>query len=102
MEYLAVNFTRKSRLSGVTRTKTFMVTEAEMTKYMQGELIQKAFPTLSDGDREFILTGITDEEWNETFADDETEWGCEHCRNDGKLNESNRCPKCDAEFPDET
>lgn len=27
------------------------------------------------------------------------EWGCDHCRNDGKL-ENGRCPKCDAEFPD--
>jgi hypothetical protein len=30
----------------------------------------------------------------------EEEWGCEYCRNDGRLNEG-RCPKCDAEYPDE-
>lgn len=69
MEYLAVNFTRKSRLSGVTRTKTFMVTEVEMQKYRAGELIQRAFPKLSDADREFILTGITDDEWDATFKE---------------------------------
>lgn len=29
--------------------------------------IQQAFPNLSAADREFILTGITDEEWNQMF-----------------------------------
>lgn len=28
--------------------------------------------------------------------DDGDEWGCEHCRNDGKLTEDGRCPECDA------
>jgi len=31
---------------------------------------------------------------------DNDEWGCDHCRNDGRL-EFGRCPKCDAEFPEE-
>lgn len=31
---------------------------------------------------------------------EEDDWGCEHCRNDGRLKDG-RCPKCDAEFPDE-
>lgn len=34
----------------------------------KGALIQDAFPTLSAEDREFILSGITPEEWNETFG----------------------------------
>jgi len=28
-----------------------------------GDLIQHAFPKLTDGQREFIMTGITPEEW---------------------------------------
>lgn len=31
---------------------------------------------------------------------DEHDWGCEYCRNDGRLNENNCCPICDAEFQD--
>jgi hypothetical protein len=27
---------------------------------------------------------------------DDDDWGCDHCRNDGKLTEDGRCPKCDA------
>lgn len=30
--------------------------------------------------------------------DDEEEYGCEWCRNDGELIEDT-CPKCDAEYP---
>lgn len=35
------------------------------------------------------------------MADHDEEWGCDYCRNDGKLNENNVCPKCDAQYPDE-
>jgi hypothetical protein len=31
----------------------------------------------------------------EAASDD---WGCDYCRNDGKLTSSNTCPKCDAQF----
>ena len=35
---------------------------------------------------------------------DPEEWGCDYCRNDGRLIDNGmnpRCPECDAEFPDE-
>ena len=35
--------------------------------------IQNAAPHLSDADREFLMTGITVEEWDEAFPDDEDE-----------------------------
>lgn len=35
-----------------------------------------------------------------TIHDAEEAYGCEHCRNDGRL-EDGRCPKCDAEYPDD-
>lgn len=31
--------------------------------------------------------------------DKEYDWGCDYCRNDGKLFEG-VCPECDAEYPD--
>jgi len=38
------------------------------TKWTQGALIQDAFPMLSASEREFIKTGITDEDWEKAFT----------------------------------
>jgi hypothetical protein len=39
--------------------------------WQSGMLIQDAFPMLNAGQREFIKTGITPEEWNDMFGHDE-------------------------------
>ena len=36
-----------------------------------GKLIQDAFPSLSADEREFLMTGITPEEWNSIFGEEE-------------------------------
>jgi hypothetical protein len=36
-----------------------------------GELIQDAFPGLNSDQREFIQTGITIEEWDEIFGEED-------------------------------
>ena len=59
-----MQFIRKSMLSGVTRSRDIDVTEEEYNRWRSGMLIQRAMPHLSDVDREFIMTGITEEEWN--------------------------------------
>ncbi len=59
-----MQFIRKSILSGVTRSRDIDVTEEEYDRWRSGMLIQRAMPHLSDVDREFIMTGITEEEWN--------------------------------------
>ena len=41
--------------------------------WKRGALIQEAFPSLSAEDREFILSGITPEEWEDTFGSGELE-----------------------------
>lgn len=33
--------------------------------------------------------------------EDEEEYGCDYCRNDGRLNANGHCPKCDAWYPEE-
>jgi hypothetical protein len=33
-------------------------------------VVQNAFPKLNASEREFLLTGMTDEEWDETFPED--------------------------------
>ena len=63
--------TRKSQVSGITRTKHIRVTEEQLQDWENGTVIQQAMPHLSDDDREFILTGITPEEWDELFGDEE-------------------------------
>lgn len=37
----------------------------------RGALVQDAFPTLSEDEREFLLTGIGADEWDEMFSEDE-------------------------------
>lgn len=63
--------TRKSMVSGKTRTLDLPITEDQIDLYNAGELIQRAFPNLSDDQREFILTGITADEWDEVFPEEE-------------------------------
>lgn len=67
--------TRKSMLTNIVRTM-------EIPEYDQNEfdnriiawenhecLIQEAFPNISLTVREFIMTGITDDEWNKEFGE---------------------------------
>ncbi len=65
--------TRKSILSGVKHTMVIDVTEEQYYDWLNGKLIQKAMPNLSPDDREFMINGITPEEWGNTFKpkDDE-------------------------------
>jgi hypothetical protein len=63
-----MTITRKSSLTGITRTKEINVTEEQILAWEMGELIQNAMPHLSADDREFIKTGITGEEWDQLFG----------------------------------
>jgi hypothetical protein len=66
-----MQITRTSPLSGITRTREFEISEEQLSRYMRGALIQEAFPHLTPDEREFILTGITEEEWDEAFLEEE-------------------------------
>jgi len=58
-------------LTGETVSKELDVTQEQLDRYRQGrELIQNVFPHLSPADREFIKTGITQEEWDKICEDD--------------------------------
>lgn len=59
--------TRTSKISGVTRTFDIPVTQEQLDAWYNGELIQKAMPNLTDPQREFIKSGIVDEEWDNMF-----------------------------------
>lgn len=62
--------TRTSALSGITRTLEINVTEEQIALWKRGMLIQNAMPQLDHIDREFIMTGIIDSEWDEAFGEE--------------------------------
>ena len=64
---------RTSMFTGKERTKDLPVTQKQLDDWEGGMVIQKAIPHLSDSDREFIMTGVTDDEWNETFKESENQ-----------------------------
>jgi hypothetical protein len=66
-----MKITRKSPLTGITRTKEIDVTIEQILAWEEGELIQNAMPQLSADDREFVKTGITGEEWDQLFGGSE-------------------------------
>lgn len=59
--------TKVSILTGIEHTKEIPVTAEQIAAWEGGMVIQNAMPHLSDDDREFIMTGITVEEWANTF-----------------------------------
>jgi hypothetical protein len=62
---------RISKLTGKSHMRDTAATEEQLTAWEDGVLIQDAFPDLSDDDREFIMTGITPEEWDAAFGEED-------------------------------
>lgn len=62
-----MKITRISPFSGQKNTLEVNCTQEEYDKWIGGELIQTAMPNLSAEYREFVLSGITPEEWNDSF-----------------------------------
>jgi hypothetical protein len=67
-EYMLI--TRTSPVSGNVNSMKLDVTPEQLNRWQSGENIYKVFPHLSDAEREFIMTGITDEEWKNIFAEE--------------------------------
>jgi len=63
--------TRKSLFTGVERTLDIDITQEQLNKWEAGvDLIQNVFPNLSADDREFLITGITADEWKNYVSDE--------------------------------
>jgi hypothetical protein len=56
--------TRTSELSGIRRSLNLPISIVQILEWQGGKLIQEAFPQLNPSQREFLMTGITDDEWN--------------------------------------
>lgn len=61
--------TRTSPLSGLIHSIQINVSPEQISLWQSGELIQNAMPNLTADEREFIMTGITAEEWESNFGD---------------------------------
>ena len=63
----AMNITKTSSYSGIVRTIDLNVTLEQLQNWQNGMLIYKAMPNLTADEREFIISGVTNEEWEEMF-----------------------------------
>ena len=59
-----MEITRTSILTGIERTQDIPVTQEQLNEWEGGTLIQKVMPELTPSQREFIMTGIVDSEWD--------------------------------------
>ena len=57
--------TRKNIFTGRVRSLDLDITQEQVNRWQGGEKIQDVFPHLSVDEREFLMTGIIGEEWNE-------------------------------------
>jgi len=60
--------TRTSRISGITRTIDLPITEDQLIDFGRGARVQDALWNLTPAQREFFMTGITEEEWEQFIA----------------------------------
>jgi len=62
---------KASLLSGLRHTMVLDITIDQYDSWQGGELIQKAMPNLTADEREFLMTGITPEEWADICGPEE-------------------------------
>lgn len=65
-----MRITNRSQLTGKEHTMELDVTMAQIDELQSPgrRMIQDIFPNLNAGEREFLLTGVTPEEWAATFG----------------------------------
>jgi hypothetical protein len=69
-----MKITRTSRISAETNVMDIDVTEEQLALWESGRvLIQDAMPNIGSDEREFIMTGITPQEWDNAMGIDEEE-----------------------------
>ena len=62
---------RKSPVTGVDHEMDIAVTLEQLMSWQNGMLIRKAMPNLTPEEREFIISGITKEEWDQLYPEEE-------------------------------
>ena len=59
---------RTSPISGKVNQMDLDITPGQYRSWEEGMLIQEAMPNLTADEREFIISGVTPEEWKEMFG----------------------------------
>jgi len=62
---------RKSFITGKEHAWDMPVTPEQIKRWVEGELVQDVFPELTADEREFILSGVTPEEWESICGKEE-------------------------------
>ena len=69
-----MQITKTSILTGKTSTMSLPITQKQLDLYNNTRMkIQEVFPNLDNSQREFIKTGITQEEWDNLIINSSTE-----------------------------
>lgn len=68
-----MKITKYCFMTGKDHTKDLNITEEQIANWHKGMLIQHAMPHLTDSEREFLMSGLSDEGWNQLFKDTENE-----------------------------
>ena len=67
--------TKTSVMTGEKNEMLLPVTNEQIERWQNGELVQNVFPHLSPSEREFLISGVTPEEWNVVNEDMEEVYG---------------------------
>ena len=65
--------TKTSPFTGKEQSMDLPVTQEQIDNHNNGMLAHRAFPDLPAEQREFLISGITPDEWNETIGSLEEE-----------------------------
>ena len=65
-----MKITKTSPFTNTTNVMDINVTQEQIALWESGTLIQNAMPHLTPDEREFIMTGITPNEWDSAFSDE--------------------------------
>tara|TARA_R110000772_G_scaffold68438_1_gene151636 strand:- start:205 stop:453 length:249 start_codon:yes stop_codon:yes gene_type:complete len=66
-----LSVTKPSMLSGLENTMVLDITFEQYDAWRDGTLIQDAMPNLTPDEREFLMTGITSEEWDKEYKEED-------------------------------
>tara|TARA_R100001460_G_scaffold44205_5_gene80866 strand:+ start:177 stop:416 length:240 start_codon:yes stop_codon:yes gene_type:complete len=65
---------KKSMVSGRVNSMLLPLRQGQIEYWLEsGKLIQDVMPDLDDNQREFLMSGITPEEWNNMFGEEDDE-----------------------------
>ena len=62
--------TREHLFTGLPVSRDLDITQEQYDDWISGMCIQEAMPNLSPSEREFLKTGLDDDDWDSLFGDD--------------------------------